>query len=197
MTAMQLAPRIEAQKTLVNITLRSASYLTEFGQRSGHLQLVKMLRSLYNNAKEKLEWVGSDNHENIAFPALRLLFAAIRPLDFGTNNLVDEVLAKGGVTIIGDWLELVLSETTPCGKAFPAVIPNSWSDLVRMLIALTIDMGPLGKMDKTLLQKHVPNFDTYVLLPNRTSQIKTNALLHGIQTHGVNDEDYSRVGRSE
>jgi hypothetical protein len=122
-----------------------------------------MLRALHKDAKNKLSWVGSDAHELIAFPTLRLLFSSVRPLDFGTNNLVGEVLTEGGVTVVGDWLELVLSPETTCGAAFPKLIPTSWTDYIRLLIALTIDMGPLGKMDKSLLQKHVQNFDTFVV----------------------------------
>lgn len=132
--------------------------LTADFERLGGMQgLLTILTNLFEKNKEDYEWFGFDECDSIAFPYVRLWFNVARPIP-ENQKMIDAALAAGGITMIGDYLELMLSPKTASGRAFPQRIPMTASDLLRCLVGLTIEMGPLGANKKDLLVKYIPKF---------------------------------------
>eukprot|EP01122_Echinamoeba_exundans_P004504 TRINITY_DN1455_c0_g1_i1.p1 TRINITY_DN1455_c0_g1~~TRINITY_DN1455_c0_g1_i1.p1 ORF type:complete len:503 (+),score=139.93 TRINITY_DN1455_c0_g1_i1:417-1925(+) len=163
MNADEKFSRAEAAKLLINMLLRiSNGDLTADFERLGGLKgLLTLLTDLLARNRDDLDWIGSEDCDSILFPYSRLWFNVARPMP-ENKKMINDALSEGGITLIGEWLERLFHPQTNSGKRFPNYIPMAASDLVRVLVGLTIDMGPLGENRKDLLVKHIPNFQTLV-----------------------------------
>ena len=94
--------------------------------------------------------------ENLLFVLFRLLFIVTKP--GSSPDYVTELLEALVLDTVTSWMEYFAAESLH-NASLLYERNKSILDMSKCLIALTVDLGPLGKNNAELMVKYIPRFN--------------------------------------
>jgi len=161
----------EAMKCLVNVIVKAEALTEEFVRLEGHWTCLQMLnetltrlqidngtspQTTEREVEEKKLKIRAFNekYEMLMVPLCRLLFTVTRPME-ANKPLIQEMRERMLLTTVCEFL-FIYSYAFQHDRS---VVSHLYvSDLMRIMVNLSVELGALGAVDLPALAKYIPHF---------------------------------------